>query len=127
MAKGEKSSNNLCPKTSEQKERMEKVPYASVVGSLMYAILCTRLDISYVVGMVSRYQSNWGEAHWKTVKRILRYLKGMVDYRLCYQDQDLQLKSYIDADWEGDLDKRKSTSSYVFLLGNGAITWCSKK
>ena len=54
MAKGEKLSNNLCPKTLEQKERMEKVLYASVVGSLMYTMLCIRPDISYVVGMVSR-------------------------------------------------------------------------
>ena len=68
---------------------MEKVLYASVVGSLMYAMLCTRPDIFYVVGMVSRYQSNPGEAHWKVVKRILRYLKGMMNYRLCYQGQDL--------------------------------------
>ena len=127
MAKGEKLSNNLCPKTPEQKEWMEKVPYANVVGSLKYAMLCTRLDISYVVGMVSRYQSNLGEAHWKAVKRILRYFNGIVDYRLCYQGQDLQLKDYTDADWENDLDERKSTSGYVFLLGNGVITWCSKK
>ena len=63
MAKGEKLSNNLCPKTPEKKEWMEKVPYASVVGSLMYAMLCTRPDIFYAIGMVSRYQSNPGEAH----------------------------------------------------------------
>ena len=93
----------------------------------MYAMLCTRPDISYAIGMVTRYQSNPGEAHWKAVKRILRYLKGTVDYRLCYQGQDLQLKGYIDADQGGDLDERKSTSGYVFLLGNGVITWCSKK
>ena len=77
---------------------MKKVPYASAVGSLMYVMLCTRPYISYAVGMVSRYQSNPGEAHWKNVKRILRYLKGTVDYRLCYQGQDLQLKGYTDAD-----------------------------
>ena len=89
MAKGETLCNDLCPKTPEQKERMKKVPYANVVRSLMYAMLCTRPDISYAVGMVNRYQSNPGEAHWKAVKRILRYLKGMVDYRLCYQGQDM--------------------------------------
>ena len=66
---------------------MEKIPYASVVGSLMYAMLCIRPDISYAVGMISMYQSNPG--HWKAVKRILRYLKGTMDYRLCHQDQDL--------------------------------------
>ena len=77
---------------------MEKVLYANAVGSQIYAMLCTRLDISYAVGMVSRYQSNPGETHWKAVKRILRYLKGTVDYRLCYQGQDLQLKGYTNAD-----------------------------
>ena len=98
MVKGEKLSNNLCPKTPEQKERMKKVLYANAVGSLMYAMLCTRPNISYDVGMVSRYQSNPSEAHWKTVKRILKYLKGTVDYRLCYQGQNLQLKGYTETD-----------------------------
>ena len=50
-----------------------------------------------------------------------------MDYRLCYQGQDLQLKGYTDVDWGDDLDERKSTLSYVFLLGNGAITWCIVK
>ena len=63
MEKGEKLSNNLCLKTSEQNERMEKVSYASAMESLMYVMLCTRTDISYVVGMVNRYQYNPGEAH----------------------------------------------------------------
>ena len=58
MAKGEKLSNKLCPETPKWKEWMEKVPYASAMGSLMYAMLCTRPNIFYAVGMVSRYQSN---------------------------------------------------------------------
>ena len=62
---------------------MKNIPYASTVGSFMYAILCTRPDICYVVGLVSRYQYSPGEAHWKAVKRILRYLKGTMDYSLC--------------------------------------------
>ena len=64
---------------------MKRVPYASAVGSLMYAMLCTRPDICLDVGMVSGYQSNPVLAHWKAVKRILRYLKGIADYSLCYQ------------------------------------------
>ena len=55
---------------------MKKVPYTSAVGSLMYAMMCTRPDICFAVDMVSRYQSNPGPVHWKAVKRILRYLKG---------------------------------------------------
>ena len=106
---------------------MEKVPYANVVGSLMYAMLYTRPDICFAVGMVSRYQSSPGEAHWKAVKRILRYLKGIADYSLCYQGSNLTVRGYTDADWAGDGDERKSTSGFVFLLGNGAIFWSSKK
>ena len=54
---------------------MRQVPYASAVGSLKYAMLCTRPDICYLVGMVSRYQSNLGLKHWQAVKHILKYLR----------------------------------------------------
>ena len=83
----------------------------------MYAMLCTRPDICYVVGLVSRYQSNPGEAHWKAVKSI----------SLCYQGKNLQLRGYTDADWAGDVNERKSTYGFVFLLSNSAISWSSKK
>ena len=63
-----------------------------------------------------------GRSHWKAVKRILRYLKGTADYSLCYQGNDLHLMGYTNADWGGNLDERKSTSGYVFLLNNGAIS-----
>jgi len=127
VAKGENLSLETCPKTQSEKDAMKRVPYSSAIGSLMYAMLCTRPDICYAVGLVSRYQSNPGQTHWKDVKRILRYLRGTVDYKLCYQGSDLQLVGYSDADWGGDLDERKSTSGYVFLLNNGTISWSSKK
>ena len=63
---------------------MSKVPYASAVGSLIFALTCTRPDICFAVGMVSRYQSNPSPTHWKAIKRILKYLKETVDYSLCY-------------------------------------------
>ena len=63
------------PKTSEEIERMRRVPYAEAVGSLMYAMFCTRPDICFAVGMVSRYQSNPGPEHWTMVKHIMKYLK----------------------------------------------------
>jgi hypothetical protein len=77
-------SCDMCPKTLEEKEKMSRVPYASAVGSLMYAMMCTRPNIFYAVGLVSRYQSNPGQKHWMAVKRILRYLKGTSNYMLCY-------------------------------------------
>ncbi|XP_071722412.1 secreted RxLR effector protein 161-like [Rutidosis leptorrhynchoides] len=117
----------MCLSIEEEKKLMSKVPYASVVGSLTYAMFCTCPDICYVVGMVSRYQSNLGQAHWTPVKIILRYLKGTMDYKLCYQGNSLELKCYTNADNAGDQDERKSTSGSVFLLNNGAISWSSKK
>ena len=63
-----------------------------------YATMCIRLDICYVVGMVSRYQANPGMIHWKAVKRILRHLKGTMDYSLCYQGKELRLVGYSDVD-----------------------------
>ena len=56
-------SHDMCPKTLEEKKKMSGIPYASAVGSLMYVIMCTRPDICYVVGLVSRYQSNIGQKH----------------------------------------------------------------
>ncbi|XP_054797612.1 secreted RxLR effector protein 161-like [Prosopis cineraria] len=127
VASGMKLSPDMGPKTEMAKRKMERVPYVSAVKSLMYAMICTRPDICYVVGLVSRYQSNPREGHWKAVKRILRYLKGTVDYALCYQGSDLRLTGYSDADLGRDEDERRSTSSYTFLLNNGAICWSSKK
>ena len=72
-----------CPKTQEE-EDMSCVPYASAVGSLMYAMVCTRLDISHVVGLLSRIMLNPGKEHWTLVKRVFRYLCGTSDYGLCY-------------------------------------------
>ncbi|XP_070007990.1 secreted RxLR effector protein 161-like [Nicotiana sylvestris] len=89
--------------------------------------MCTRPGICYAIGLVSKYQSNPGRDHWKTVKRFFRYLKGTADYSLCYNGNDLYLRGYTDADWAGNQNDRKSTSDYAFLLNGGAISWKSKK
>ena len=64
---------------------MSHVPYASVVGSLMYAMVCTRPDISHAVRVLTRFMSKPGKEHWTAVKRVFRYLRGTSDYGLCYQ------------------------------------------
>ena len=120
-------SKDMCPKTQKEIEEMAKVPYASAVGSLMYAMLCTRPDICYAVGMVARYQSNPGQGHWTAVKHILKYLKRTRDYMLVYQSDSLIPLGYTDSDFQADRDERKSTSGYVFTLGGGAISWRSVK
>ena len=78
-------SQNQCPKTPDEKECMQSVPYASAVSSLMYVMLCTRPYICFEVGMVSRYQSNLSPKHWMTIKHILKYLRRTRDYVFVFQ------------------------------------------
>ena len=110
VEKGLTLSLDQCPKIDKEKEAMSSVPYASAVGSLMYAILCTQPDICFAVDLVSCYQSNPGLAHWQAVKRIMCYLRGTTDLALCYQSRDLKLRGYSDADWSSDPDESRSTS-----------------
>ena len=104
---------------------MSKVPYASTIGSLIYAMVCTRPDIAHAVGVVSRFMSRSGKQHWEAVKWILRYLKGLSDTSLYFTGASLKLQGYVDADFAGDIDSRKSTTGFVFTLGGTAISWAS--
>lgn len=117
----------LSPSTDDQKKQMEGIPYANAVGALMYAMVCTRPDISHAVSMVSRYMHNPGKGHWQAVKWILRYIHGTVDVGLKFQRDDMskQLVGYVDSDYAGDLDKRRSTTGYVFTLAGGPVSWRS--
>ena len=106
---------------------MRRIPFASTVGSLMYAMLCTRPDIYYAVGIVSRYQSNPGMGHWIAVKHILKYLRRTRDYMLVYSGGDLNPIGYSDFDFQSDKDSRKSTFGSIFTLGGGIVVWRSIK
>ncbi|KAI9188574.1 hypothetical protein LWI28_025413 [Acer negundo] len=119
-------SMEQCPETDEEKDFMGRVPYASVIGSLMYAMVCTRPDISNAVGVVSRYMSNPGKQHWETVKWILRYLRGATEKCLTFRKDKLKLKGYVDSDFAGEVDHWRSTTGYVFTLGSTAISWVSQ-
>ena len=86
-----KQSKKQSPKTEEERDYISKVPYASAIDSLMYAMVCTRLDIAHAVGVVSRFMSRPGKQHWEVVKWILRYLKGSSDTCLCFTSASLKL------------------------------------
>ncbi|PHU19279.1 hypothetical protein BC332_10430 [Capsicum chinense] len=118
IARGKNLSLEVYPKTEKEKEDMSRVLYSSTVGSLMYTVMCTRPDICYVIGLVSRYKSNPGRDHWKAEKKIFRYLKGTADYSLCYSGSDLFIRDCIDIDWAGDRYDIKSTFGYAFLLNS---------
>lgn len=121
-----KLSSNMSPSNEAERREMSRVPYASAVGSLMFAMICTRPDIAQAVGAVSRYMANPGREHWNTVKRILRYIKGTSNVALCYGGSELTVRGYVDSDFAGDLDKSKSTTGYVYTLAGGAVSWMSK-
>ena len=103
--------------------------YRSLVGSLRY-LTCTRPDIAYAVGVISRFMENPKSSHWKAAKRILRYVKGTADLGLLYPrgtNNCVKLAGYPDSDWCGDSDDRRSTTGFVFYFGTTAFTWQSKK
>ncbi|PIL28276.1 hypothetical protein GSI_09564 [Ganoderma sinense ZZ0214-1] len=116
---------------------MRDVPYQAAIGSLMYAALGTRPDISYAVQALSQYSSRPGPEHWTAVKRVLRYLKGTHNYGITFTGKgaprlrayylNLRLEGYSDADWGSNPDDRRSISGYAFLVGNAVVAWSSKK
>ena len=128
VLQGVKLSQTQCPTTAEGREKMKDVPYASAIGSIMYAMLCTRPDVCLAISLAGRYQSNPGVDHWTAVKNILKYLKGTKDMFLVYGgDKELVVNGYVDASFDTDPDDSKSQTGYVFILNGGAVSWCSSK
>ena len=102
IVKGDKFGEYQCPKNQYEKNKMKSVPYASAIGSIMYAQVCTRPDLAFTTGMLGRYQKNPDIEHWKAVKKALRYLQGTKGLMLTYRrSNSLQIVGYADADWEG--------------------------
>lgn len=107
---------------------MKNKPFASLLGSLMYAQVCTRSDLSFDVSVLGRFQSNPCTTHWVAAKKVIRYLKRIRDFMLVYSHmENLEIVPYCDVDLVGCMDDRKSTSGYIFMLANEAMSWKSKK
>ena len=99
--------------------------YAQVIGSLLHLMNFSRPDIAYAVGRLSRYTHNPSQDHWQALARLMKYLKGTMNYRIVYSGFPAVLEGYSDANWISDSDETKSINGYVFTLGGGAITWRS--
>ncbi|XP_047181334.1 secreted RxLR effector protein 161-like [Vigna umbellata] len=107
--------------------KVDATLFKQVVGSLMY-LTATRPDLMFVVSLISRFMANPTKTHWSAAKQILRYLKGTTEFGILYKKgEKLTLVAYTDSDFAGDINDRKSTSGFVFMLGTGAISWSSKK
>uniref|UniRef100_A0A6N2NK50 Reverse transcriptase Ty1/copia-type domain-containing protein n=1 Tax=Salix viminalis TaxID=40686 RepID=A0A6N2NK50_SALVM len=117
IIKGDRFSNDQCPRNALEKEQMKDILYSSAVDSLLYAQVCTRPDIAMAVGMLGRYQSN---QDWNI---------GKLQRKLCdiCKEPNITVVGYSDSDFAGCVDSRKSTSGYIFLLAGGAISWRSSK
>ncbi|XP_042448038.1 secreted RxLR effector protein 161-like [Zingiber officinale] len=111
----------------EAKSLEDATMYQQLVGSLIYLTL-TQPDISYAVSVISQYMQNPKKSHLKAARRILRYAKSTIDYGLLYKrNEGCKLVGYCDADYAGDCDTRRSTTGYVFKLGSGTLSCCSKR
>ena len=103
---------------------MKNISYASIVGSLMYARVCSRPDINFALEMLDRYQSNSDIKHWIAAKMIMKHLKRTKDFMLKFRKFDqLEVIGYSDSDYAGSVDSRKLTYGYIFLMAGGAISW----
>ncbi|KAL4368576.1 hypothetical protein GQ457_05G023610 [Hibiscus cannabinus] len=107
---------------------MSQIPYDSAIGSIMYAMICTRPNLSYALSMTSRYQANPGEDYWTAVKNILKNLRRTKDVFLLYGgEEELRIKGYADASFQKDKDDSRSKSGFAFCLNGGSVSWKSSK
>lgn len=103
-------------------------PYREAVGCLIYLAHVTRPDIAYAVSKLSQYCNNPGNQHWLGVKRVMRYIQGTKDLKMCYvKEESQEITGYCDADWASDPLDRRSCTGYVFLFQKGSISWNSCK
>ena len=107
---------------------MKNVRYSSAVGSLIYAQVCTRPHMSFVVDVIGRFMSNHGLIYYQAVKKVFRYLQGTKDHMLTYRHTNsLDVVGYSDADFKGCVDDKKSTTEYIFVMVRGVVSWQSAK
>ena len=112
--------------TEAERAQMDGIPYAQAMGSLMYTMFCTRPDIAFAVSVVSRFLSCSNKTHWGAIKWIMRYLRGSSACGLLYgksRSGVSEIVGYVDSDFAGDLDKRKSISGYMFILNMCIVSW----
>ena len=114
------------PLTEEKRKYINNFPYRSIIGALLYLALHTRPDISYAVGVLSRFGTNPSYAACEMCVYLLQYLRGTVGLGITLSGSSLDLHIYTDADWAGDVLTRRSTTGFVVFAAGGPIAWQSK-
>lgn len=117
----------ICLQNAKSGDKTLEKKCRSLIGCLMYAMLGSRPDLCYPISYLSRFQDKASEELWTALKRVLRYIKGTLNLKLVYKREGLKLQGFADADWAGDLEQRRSTSGYMFMLGSATLCWSSKR
>ena len=118
------------PATDNEFSNTKDLPYAQLVGSILYLSTITRPDLAYAANTLSRHLSKWNEDHWKAAKHLLRYIKGTRDLKLQFNGNtgtSMPVHAFADADYGGDLETRKSTTGYLFMAYGGPVAWKSRR
>ncbi|KAI5648628.1 hypothetical protein M9H77_34633 [Catharanthus roseus] len=125
VAKGDKFNLKQCPNNDFESKQMEGIPYASVFGSLMYAQVCTRPDLAFIVGMLGRYLSNSGPAHWVAAKRVMRPLKLFCDNKAAVyfsnKNRSSTKSKYIDLKFLVVKERVQNDIISIELIGSGSM------
>jgi len=108
-----------------RKRRCDETLYRSSIGNLIYLSTCTRPDIIFAVSKAARRNKNPTLEDWANVQRIFKYLKYTINYGIKFT-KDKHLRIFVDADYAGDIDSRKSTSGFLITIGGAPTSWYSK-
>jgi hypothetical protein len=107
---------------------LNRYPYRSAVGSLIYLSTCTRPDIAHAVGELGRHMQAPRQSNWEAVKRVLRYLQGTKHHALTYgSSPSMRPTAYSDASWGTFSTSMRSTTGFVLIVAGGAIAWRSHR
>lgn len=124
---GVKLSSHSCPANEDERREIETRPYRALTGMLLWVSTCTRPDIAYSVGRLGQFVNNPDPQRWEIQKHVLKYLQGTLNNGLDYtHPMDRANYCHTDSDWASDTDNRPSTSGYISLFSNRAISWRSK-
>ena len=121
------STNENLTKTEDVPTLCNDEPYAELVGSLMYAAVGSRPDLTHTASALSQFTTRYERRHWMAAKRTLRYLVGTIDLGINYESNDASLTGYSDTDFANNELDRRSLTGYVFKIGNAAVTWNTRK
>lgn len=122
LSRANRFSLQQYPRLELKIKKIEKLPYTSVIGNLIYTQVCTHLDIAYIIGMLGRHLNNPGPKYSKVIKRVMMNLQKIKDYMLTYLKSGYQeVIGYLDFNFVGCLDSRRFTSGYVFMFARESI------